>query len=84
MQLFNAKKVNGVWETIVPVYDGADCSNPGGPILIVGFATVYIYNVIDSGAGKIIDATVSCNIVDVGEGGGTDYGTLVGRPGMVQ
>lgn len=84
MQLFNAKKQNGVWETIVPVYDAVDCSNPGGAITIVGFATAYIYNVIDAGRTKAIDATVSCNVVDIGEGGGTDYGTLVGRPGMMQ
>lgn len=83
-QLFNAKKVNGVWETIVPVYDAIDCSNPNGAITIVGFATAYIYNVIDSGNNKVIDATVSCNVVDIGEGGGTDFGTLVGRPGVVQ
>jgi Flp pilus assembly protein TadG len=83
-QLFNAKKVNGVWETIVPVYESSDCSNPGGLITIVGFATAYIYNIIDQGGNKVIDATVSCNVVDIGEGGGTDYGTLVGRPGMIQ
>jgi Flp pilus assembly protein TadG len=82
--LYETSKNNqGTWTTIVPVYDAADCANPQGAIKIVGFATAYIYSVTTSPA-NTIDATIDCNIVDFGEGGGDDYGTLVGSPGMVQ
>jgi len=83
--LYDARKASdGTWTAIVPVYDAVDCSNPNGAIKIIGFATAWIYSVRDVKEGKFIDATVSCNIVDIGEAGGPDYGTLVGRPGMVQ
>ena len=81
--LWDVKKTQGAWQTIVPVYDAVDCSNPQGAITIVGFATVWIYSVKTSPS-NIIDATVDCNVINVGEGGGDDYGTLVGSPGMVQ
>lgn len=82
-QLYEVNKdSNQTWTAVIPVYAGKDCSNPNGPIKIVGFATAYIYSV--DPAAKSIFATVTCNVIDWGEGGGTDYGTLVGRPGMVQ
>jgi Flp pilus assembly protein TadG len=82
-QLYNTQKASdGTWTTVIPIYESSTCANPSGAIKIVGFATIWIYDV-NEGA-KTIDATVDCNVVDWGEGGGDDYGTLVGNPGMIQ
>ncbi len=78
-----SKNSSGTWTTVVPIYDAVDCANPSGSIKIVGFATAYIYSV-GTPPNNTMDATVDCNVVDFGEGGGDDYGTLVGSPGMVQ
>jgi Flp pilus assembly protein TadG len=79
----SSKSSDGTWTTVIPVYKSSSCANPGGPIQIVGFATVYIYNV-KLAPSPTIDGKIVCNVVDWGEGGGDDYGTLVGQPGMVQ
>lgn len=48
------------WTTYVPVYEWADCSNPRGDLLIVGFAMVTITSVVPP-PDKIIWATVVCD-----------------------
>jgi Flp pilus assembly protein TadG len=84
LDTFNKNAVNGVWKTIVPVFEASTCVNPNGPFKIVGYATATVYQV-KTGGTKWIDAQVSCNVVDLGEGGNdVDFGTLVGMPGMVQ
>ena len=71
------------WTTTVPVYDWPDCSNPNGPITIVGFATVKITQVLVTPQ-KTIIAKVLCNDVRPGRGGGEPYGTKGSIPGLVQ
>ncbi len=63
------------WTTTVPVYFSADCANPHGSILIVGFAKVTIFNVVGP-PDKIIDARIVCGI-EPGQGGGSNpFGVL--------
>jgi Flp pilus assembly protein TadG len=82
--LFQQKKgTDGTWTTLIPVYKSNSCNPPNGQQLIVGFATIWIYDV-GSSPNKHMDVTVDCNVVDYGTGGGNDYGTLMGLPGMVE
>lgn len=86
--LYDSKKdAAGNWTVTIPVYESSDCSNPSGPILIVGFARATVYEVVDAPA-KTISAHVECGIFDagvLGEGGGpNDFGTLVASPLMIQ
>ncbi len=60
--LYESKKQNGEWTTIVPVYKSSDCSNPFGPIQIVGLcdgAYLQRQDIPDN----TIDATVECDVV---------------------
>lgn len=82
--LFNANKdANGEWKVLVPVYKRSDCSNPSGPITISGFSTAVITEVLTA-PDKKITATVMCDIVDVGRGGGANFGTKGSIPTLVQ
>lgn len=71
------------WTTAVVVYDVDDCSNPQNELLIVGFATVTITQVIGPPT-MTIEAKVICENIEPGRGGGTNYGTMGTIPGLVQ
>ena len=86
--LYDAKKdADGNWRILIPVYNSLDCSNPTGPIMIVGFVTATIYQVTGAPS-KIINAIVECDTFGSGRGDGstggpgtiTPLGTL---PGLV-
>ncbi|MFN2428232.1 MAG: hypothetical protein ABR587_17490, partial [Candidatus Binatia bacterium] len=86
--LYESKKdAAGNWTVTIPVYESSNCSNPSGPILIVGFARATIYEVVDAPE-NTISAHVECGIFDagvLGEGGGAnDFGTLVATPLVIQ
>jgi len=72
------------WKTFVAVYRSTDCSNPSGTIEIIGFATVIITNVLAPPAGQLIQGTVQCQLLEVGRGGGGEFGTVGTLPGLVQ
>lgn len=72
--LYHAKKdADGNWSVLVPVYDRSDCSNPSGPIIIVGFVTATIYEVQGTPS-KIINAIVECDTFGLGRGDGSSGG----------
>ncbi len=77
---YTKRDSNGEYLVHLPVYDYDDCSNPEGWIRIVGIATAVITNIDDHGGDKRIDARIECDVLGFGEGGGPDYGTLVGLP----
>lgn len=85
MGLYNAKKnpATGQWTTVVPVYRQVQCAAPSGPLPVVGFATVIITSVATP-SGPALDAVVRSGFVQLGRGGGTDYGTEGSLPGLVQ
>ena len=72
------------WKTFVAVYRSTDCSNPSGTIEIIGFATVIITNVLAPPDGQLIQGTVQCQLLEVGRGGGGEFGTVGTLPGLVQ
>ncbi|MFQ5964208.1 MAG: TadG family pilus assembly protein [Candidatus Scalinduaceae bacterium] len=74
---------NETWTTSVVVYNWDDCSNPHGFIEIIGFATVTIYEVLVTPE-KEINATIVCNGVAPGRGGGANFGTLGSIPNLVE
>ena len=81
--LFNVMKVkndgkydfdtdSATWTTSVPIFDDVtEGCNPNGSITIVGFATIVITGV-DPPPVTTIYATVKCDIVEPGRGGGAD------------
>jgi len=72
------------WTVVLPVYESSDCSNPGGWIKTVGFATVVITHVLEAPE-KTIDGTVICDQVNPGEAKGPgDYGTIGTIPVLVK
>lgn len=83
--LYDANKdADGNWSVLVPVYQSSNCSNPSGPITIVGFARARIFSV-KTAPSMSITANVECGVVDIGSGNGpNDYGVLFSRPAMVQ
>lgn len=84
--LYDAKKdpATGEWTTTVPVYDLDDCSNPKKSIKIIGFSTATITGVQGPPDDKEINATVECDSISPGRGGGGDFGTLGDIPGLVK
>ncbi len=75
--------VDATWTAVVPVYS-LDCSNPAGPVTIVGFTLATITSVTPMPAGTI-NATVLCNFtVPGGRGGGAYFGNFGSIPGLVQ
>ncbi len=83
--LFEAKKDpnTGSWETLLAVYESADCSNPNRSKPIVGFATVIIDKVLVTPE-KTIQGLVKCDNVEFGRGSGGEYGTKGSIPGLVR
>ncbi len=69
--LYDSKKdpSTGEWNVKIPVYDSTDCSNPSGPITIVGFATATVTQVIEAPDKEII-AKVTCDKIEPGRPGG--------------
>ncbi len=65
--MFNNHQVGGEMEGTVLVYDGdPSCSNPSGPMNVVGFAKVTITHVQVSGSPKEIRGQIQCEVI--GEG----------------
>jgi Flp pilus assembly protein TadG len=93
--LFNVMKIkndgkldfdtdSSTWTTSVPVFDDTrDGCAPNGLITIVGFATIVITGV-DPPPTTTIYATVKCDVVEPGRGGGSYYGTKGTIPQLVQ
>lgn len=73
------------WTTVVVVYDRNDCSNPGGAVTIIGFATVTIEMILPP-PDKTIQARVNCEgmITNTRGGGGAYFGTMGMFPGLVK
>ncbi len=71
------------WTTSVPVYESDTCANPNQPMLIIGFTTVVITQILES-PDKIIEGMVLCDNFETGRGGGGDYGTKGSIPGLVE
>jgi len=84
VNLFNAKKdASGVWNALVPVYQGNAC-NPSGAITIKGYANIAITNVHGQ-PGATIVGNVSCPLFQSGGvGGGPAFGVFTTVPGLVQ
>ena len=76
--------VTHAWDALVPVYQSSDCSNPNSAMLIVGYASMRITNVLAPPAGQLVEGTVQCNLVEGGRGGGANFGTKGSIPGLVQ
>lgn len=75
---------DATWTTHVVIYNLDDCSNPGGFIEIIGFATIQIYEVLAPPDGMSIRATVVCLGYGEGRGGGgAEFGTMGSIPGLV-
>lgn len=72
------------WDALVPVYQSSDCSNPNSALPIIGYASVRITNVLAPPAGQLVQATIQCNLVEGGRGGGASFGTKGSIPGLVQ
>ncbi len=79
---------DATWTTAVPIFDddpdgtGVLC-NPNGATTIVGFATIVITGVLPPSL-STISATITCDIVEPGRGGGGSYGTKGSIPGLVK
>jgi hypothetical protein len=84
VNLFNARKdANGVWNALVPVYQGNAC-NPSGAIPIIGYANIAITNVHGQ-PGATIVGHVSCPLFQAGGvGGGPAFGVFTTLPGLVE
>jgi hypothetical protein len=71
------------FSAFVGVYDAPNCANPNTPLTIVGFATVAIDEVENSG--RIIRGRVQCGIVrSTMRRGEAHFGTKGSIPGLVQ
>lgn len=84
--LYMAKRdpSTGFWDALVPVYQSSDCSNPNSAMLIAGYASMRITNVLAPPAGQLVEGIVQCNLVEGGRGGGASFGTKGSIPGLVQ
>jgi Flp pilus assembly protein TadG len=80
------RDATGAWDVLVPVYQSSDCSNPNTAMLVVGYASMKITNVIAPPAGQLVLGTIQCNLVTNGptHGGGGSFGTKGSIPGLVQ
>ncbi len=90
------KGPDGSWTAEVVVYNLPDCSNPQGPLEILGFSTVVITGVWEPNnplnpwtlqghpPSWYIEAVVLCDKVVTSRGGGGEYGTLGSIPNLVQ
>jgi hypothetical protein len=83
-KLYNAKKnAAGEMSVLIPVYDLDDCSNPNGWIPIIGVARAVI-TAVETGGNKRIEARVQCDVIELGESGGKDFGVLSAGPDLVR
>jgi Flp pilus assembly protein TadG len=74
---------SGVWDALVPVYQGSDCS-PSGAIPVVGYANIRITNV-QGPPNHLITGNVSCPLFQGGGvGGGPSFGVFTTLPGLVE
>lgn len=85
-----------IWETTIPIYTlGPDvpwtehdqCSNPGGPLTIVGFTRFTMTDVGAPPLDKYVTGRVECGRVDnenTRGGGGTGFGVVGDIPNIVQ
>jgi len=81
--LYDQKKDgSGNWKVFLPIYDVNNCNPPAGMKTIVGFATANI-TIVDAKPSPLIEASVVCDVVETGRGGGTDYGTKGSIPKLV-
>ncbi|MGA6826332.1 pilus assembly protein TadG-related protein [Nitrospira sp. NS4] len=89
INLYLAKRVPAAspsgycWNVTVPVYANQNCTNPGGPLMTIGFASACVWNV-QGVPTQQIDATITCGEVTNGAGGGGNFGTLGSIPGLVE
>ncbi|HYC56014.1 MAG TPA: TadG family pilus assembly protein [Candidatus Binatia bacterium] len=82
--LYDAKKDgNSEMRVLIPVYDSDNCNNPNGWIRIIGVARAVITKVIVAPE-KRIEARVQCDVVEMGESGGPDFGVLAAGPDLVR
>jgi len=82
--LYDANKdANGEWNTFLPVFDHADCSNPHGAITIIGFTSAVV-TAVTKNPDKVIQARLQCDVIETGRPGGPDYGTMSSVPTIVQ
>jgi hypothetical protein len=70
------------WETLVIVYDWYDCSNPNTAIMIAGFATIVLTDVLGP-PDKLLRGQILCE-VGRGPSGGPDFGTKGSIPILVR
>lgn len=64
-QLYDAKQVGGEMEGVVLVYDGdPSCSNPIGPLTVVGFAKVTVTEVVATGGSKSVKGIIECEVIN--------------------
>jgi hypothetical protein len=73
------------WETLVVVYDWHDCANPNTAIVIAGYATIVLIDVLGP-PDKLLRGVVLCDLVsdEPTRGGGGEYGTMGSIPGRVE
>lgn len=72
------------WTLTVPVYDDIlEGCNPNGLIVITGFTSITI-TAVTPPPETTIYATVVCDQVKPGRGGGGEYGTMGSIPGLVE
>jgi len=73
------------WPSGVVVYERNDCSNPNQSILIVGYSTILLTDVL-SAPEKLIRGKILCDYVDPLEsrGGGGEFGVKGSIPGLVE
>jgi hypothetical protein len=73
------------WETLVIVYDWDDCSNPNTEIVIAGYATIALVDVLGP-PDKLLRGRIMCELFsnDPERGGGGNYGTMGTIPGLVE
>ena len=71
------------WEALVVVYEWHDCSNPNTDIMIAGFSTIVLSDVLGP-PDKLLRGQILCNNVVHGQSGGPDFGTKGSIPILVQ
>jgi hypothetical protein len=74
-----------VYVTSIVVYEADECDNPNQTLLIEGYATIVLTDVLGP-PDKLVQGTILCGYVSPTptRGGGGDYGTKGSIPGLVQ
>jgi len=82
---FNAEKVNGIWTVHIPVFeDNNVCQNPNKAYVVIGYATMDIYDVITTGNNKGLYGKIVCEEADMTRGTCFYAGTYGAVPGLVK